>query len=123
MYPSKTWQMIAWVWESERMGTRERRGTEVVCGVRARQQFHRTPQLATVDRGEKTGMRANSLTRHTHELSYVAHKNSLFMPRFVQKALDGDEGVWASWLTTTRVGVSVFVFFNPDARVQYNLLF
>ena len=62
--------------------------------------------------GEKTGVRANSLTCHTHKLSYVAHKISLFVPRFVQKALDDDRGVWASWVTPTRVGVSVSVYLS-----------
>ena len=73
--------------------SRGRWGTGVVRDVRARQQFHRTPRLANVGRGEKTGVWANSPTCHTHELSYVAHKISLFMPRFVQKALDDDGGM------------------------------
>ena len=84
-------------------GSRGRWGTGVVRDVRARQQFHRTPRLANVGRGEKTGVWANSPTCHTHKWSYVAHKINLFMPRFVQKALYGDVGVWASWLTSTRV--------------------
>ena len=66
------------------------------------------PDWRKVGRGEKTGVRANSLTP-THELSYMAHKISLFMPRFVQRALDDDGGVWVSCLMPTRVGVSVFV--------------
>ena len=91
-------------------GSRGSCETGVVRGVRARQQFHRTPRLANVGRGEKTGVWANSPTCHTHELSYVAHKISLFMPRFVQKALDGDGDVWTTWLTLTRVGVNISVY-------------
>ena len=46
-------------------------------------------------------LRADELPHtHTHELSYVAHKISLFMPKFVQKALDDDGGVWVSCLTS-----------------------
>ena len=108
--------MTAWVWESGRMGSRGRWGTEVVRGVRARQQFHRTPRLANVGRGEKTGMWTNPPTCHTHDLFYVAYKISLFMPRFVQKALDGDGGVWASWLTPTRVGVNIFDFLSRQKK-------
>ena len=88
-------------------GSRGRCETGVVRGVRARQQFHRTPRLENVGRGEKTGVWANSPTCHTHKWSYVAHKINLFMPRFVQKALYGDVGVWASWLTSTRVGFNI----------------
>ena len=73
------------------------------------------PRVVTVDRGEETGVWANSLTHHTRELSYVAHKISQNVPRFVQKLLNGDGGVWVSWLTPTRVGVSVFVLKIPPA--------
>ena len=44
----------------------------------------------------KTDVWANYVTHHTHALSYVAQKISQIMPRFVQKALDGDVGVWAN---------------------------
>ena len=43
---------------------------------------------------------------HTPAPSYVAQKINLFIPKFVQKALDDDPGVWASWRTPTQVGVT-----------------
>ena len=58
--------------------------TAVGRGVRAPRQFHRTPRLATVDRGEETGVRATPLTHHTIDLSYVTHEISQIVSRFVQ---------------------------------------
>ena len=79
------------------------RGSGVACGRRAV-----PPHAPEWDRGEATGVWANSLTHHTRDLSYVAHKISQNVPRFVQKLLNGDGGVWLSWLTPTRVGVIFF---------------
>ena len=42
---------------------------------------------------------------HTPAPSYVAHQIHLFMSRFVQKTVNGDPNVWASWVTPTCVGV------------------
>ena len=42
------------------------------------------PRVATVDRGEETGMRATPLTHHTIDLSYVSHEISQIVSRFVQ---------------------------------------
>jgi len=59
----------------------------------------------------KTDVWANYVTHHTHALSYVAHKISQNVPRFVQILLDGDGGVWLRWLMPTRVGVNISELF------------
>ena len=46
---------------------------------------------------------------HTPAPSYVAHQIHLFVSRFVQKTVDDDSGVWASWTAPTRVGVNISV--------------
>ena len=109
---------VGWVSnEVESKWNRERRGakcatwltaTVVGRGVRAQSSSTARQRVATVDRGEATGVWANFLTHHTRDLSYVAHKISQNVPRFVQKLLNGDGGVWLSWLTPTRVGVIFF---------------
>ena len=63
--------------------------------------------MATADRGEATGVWANYVTHHTRALSYMVHKIRPNVPRFVQRLLDGDGGVWLRWLTPTRVGVNI----------------
>uniref|UniRef100_A0A453F450 Uncharacterized protein n=1 Tax=Aegilops tauschii subsp. strangulata TaxID=200361 RepID=A0A453F450_AEGTS len=86
--------------------SRRRWGTEVVRGVRARQQFHRTPDWRNVDRGEKPACgRTPSHTR-------VVLRGTQNQPFHAKIRAKGAGRRWrrvGELSNVTRVGVSVFV--------------
>ena len=77
--------------------------------VQAQSSSTARPLVATADRGEAIDVWANYVTHHTRALSYVAHKISQIVSRFVHIVLDGDGCVWSRWSTPTRVGVNISV--------------